>query len=242
MFYTNPLGALRRSVGHRRRQPEHRLESGLGRAHRPLRRRLDHRDGDPVQVAALHLGRRPDLGHPASAASIRRKNEWTLPDAAAGGSMAGPAGILTASRRPARWSASTCRRPAGTSSSSRTRIAQADHRSAAHAAESNDRDRRRRRRREVRHHRQPDRRPHRQHRLRAGRGRRAAGQPDALQPVLSGEARLLPRGPRHLRLRARRRGGSGDRRQQRRSRRTCSTAAASASTAAASSRSTPAAG
>jgi hypothetical protein len=37
-----------------------------------------------------------------------------------------------------------------------------------------------------------DGRPHLQHRLRAGGGRRAAGEPDALQPVLSGEARLLP--------------------------------------------------
>ncbi len=42
-------------------------------------------------------------------------------------------------------------------------------------------------------HAEPDRRPHLQHRLRAGRSRRAAGEPDALQPVLSREARLLPR-------------------------------------------------
>ena len=55
-----------------------------------------------------------------------------------------------------------------------------------------------------------------QHRLRAGRGGRAAGQPDALQPVVSREARVLPRGPRHLRLR---RGGSGQRRRQQRRRR-----------------------
>ena len=34
-----------------------------------------------------------------------------------------------------------------------------------------------------------------QHRLRAGRGRRAAGQPHPVQPVLSGEARVLPREP-----------------------------------------------
>ena len=59
----------------------------------------------------------------------------------------------------------------------------------------------RRRRREVRHHPEPDGRPHREHRLRAGRGRRAAGEPHALQPVLSREARLLPRGRRHLRVR-----------------------------------------
>ena len=43
-----------------------------------------------------------------------------------------------------------------------------------------------------------------QHRLRAGRGRRAAGQPDALQPVLSREARVLPREPGHVLVRRRR--------------------------------------
>ena len=51
---------------------------------------------------------------------------------------------------------------------------------------------------EIRHHAEPDGRPHHQHRLRAGGGRRAAGQPDPLRPVLSREARLLPRGPRHV--------------------------------------------
>ena len=43
----------------------------------------------------------------------------------------------------------------------------------------------------------------RQHRLRAGRGRRAAGQPHPLQPVLPGEARVLPGEPGHVRLRRR---------------------------------------
>ena len=42
---------------------------------------------------------------------------------------------------------------------------------------------------------------HLQHRLRAGRGRRGAGQPDAVQPVVSGEAGVLSRGPRNIRLR-----------------------------------------
>ncbi len=49
-----------------------------------------------------------------------------------------------------------------------------------------------RRRPEVRHHAEPDRRLHLQHRLRAGRSRRAAGQPDALCVELAGEARFLP--------------------------------------------------
>ena len=57
--------------------------------------------------------------------------------------------------------------------------------------------RRRRRRREVQHHPEPHRRPHLQHRLRAGGSRRTAGEPHALQPVLSREARLLPGEPGH---------------------------------------------
>ena len=56
--------------------------------------------------------------------------------------------------------------------------------------------------REIRRHAEPHRRPHLQHRLRAGRGRPAAGQPDAVQPVLSGKARVLPGEPGHLRASA----------------------------------------
>ncbi len=44
-------------------------------------------------------------------------------------------------------------------------------------------------------------RPDLQHRLRRGRGRPAAGEPDALLALLSGEARLLPRERGHLRVR-----------------------------------------
>jgi hypothetical protein len=49
----------------------------------------------------------------------------------------------------------------------------------------------RRRRHEVRRHRRAEPRSHLQHRLRAGGGRRAAGEPHAVQPVLPREARLL---------------------------------------------------
>ena len=48
-------------------------------------------------------------------------------------------------------------------------------------------------------------------RLRAGRRRRPAGEPDALQPLLPGEAGLLPRRPGHLRVR-RRTGGRDEQR------------------------------
>ena len=51
----------------------------------------------------------------------------------------------------------------------------------------------RRPRREVGRASEPHRRLHGQHRLRAGRGRRGAGQPDAVRSVLPGEAPLLPR-------------------------------------------------
>jgi hypothetical protein len=47
-----------------------------GRAHRPLRRRLDDGDGDPVQVAALPSPAATRPGASRCAASIRRKNEW----------------------------------------------------------------------------------------------------------------------------------------------------------------------
>ena len=67
---------------------------------------------------------------------------------------------------------------------------------------------------EVRAHPEPDRRPHREHRLRAGRGGRTAGQPHPLQPVLPREARLLPRGRRHVRIRRTRQRRAG-RRQRR---------------------------
>ena len=65
------------------------------------------------------------------------------------------------------------------------------------------RDGQRRLRLQVRADAQPDRRRHLAHRLRAGRRGPAADQPDALQPVLPREARLLHRRPGHLRLRRR---------------------------------------
>ena len=69
-------------------------------------------------------------------------------------------------------------------------------------------------RREVCGHAGTGRRPDGQHRLRAGRGRRTADQPHAVQSVLSGETRLLPGEPGHVLLR--RRGDQQRRRQLRR--------------------------
>ena len=59
-----------------------------------------------------------------------------------------------------------------------------------------------RRRPQVGRHARAQPRPDRQHRLRRDGGRRAAGEPHPLPPVLPGEALLLPGERRHLRLRA----------------------------------------
>ena len=63
-FYTNPLGALAEFSIVDEGAPKRRLESGLGRAHRALRRRLDGRDGDPLQVAPLSLRCVEGMGFP----------------------------------------------------------------------------------------------------------------------------------------------------------------------------------
>ena len=74
---------------------------------------------------------------------------------------------------------------------------------------------------------EPHRRLHRQHRLRAGGGRRAAGEPHALQPVLSRRsATSSSRGAASSTSRAAAPARHGGRRPP--TRRTCSTAAASA--------------
>ncbi len=64
------------------------------------------------------------------------------------------------------------------------------------------------------HHRRPDGRRDLQHRFRAGRGRRAAGEPHARRHALSRKTRFLPRGPGHLLLR--RPAGPAARRRRRR--------------------------
>ncbi len=67
MFYTNPLGALAEFAIDERREPQHRLEPRLGRSHGSLRRWVDGRDGDSVQVAPLSAGNRSSVGHLAPA-------------------------------------------------------------------------------------------------------------------------------------------------------------------------------
>ena len=134
-----------------------------------------------------------DLGHqlPAPPAPLQREQ---LLVAAARASTS-----CRACRWPARSKACRACGRAPTSASSRTR---SPARTRSPGVDI-DRRFRRRLRREVRRDVGPDLGLHRQHRLLAGRGRRAADQPDALQPVLPREARLLPRELRRLPVRRR---------------------------------------
>ena len=200
-FYTNPLGARADYSIVDEGAPNSDWNPVWDSEDRPVRGRLDGGDGDPVQVAALSLGPDEMWGFQMRRA-VRRKNEWgyltRIPQ-----NLAGPQGMNRISSGgtlvgldlpPAGKNLEL--KPYAISRLTTDRIQT--------PALRNDLDRRSRRRREVRRHRQPHRRLHLQHRLRAGRDRRAAGEPDALQPVLPGEARVLPRRARHLRLRPRR--------------------------------------
>ena len=157
-------------------------------------RRLDRRDRDPVQVAALRARARADLGHQPAPHDPRQERIRLhhADEAARGGSSRS-----SARRRPRRWSGSRCRRPAMNLEIKPYAISRLTTDLLASPAAAQRLRPGRRPRREVRHHQEPDRRLHLQHRLRAGRGRRGAGEPDAVQPAVPGEARVLPRRAGH---------------------------------------------
>ena len=185
----------------RRARLERRLEPDLERAHRAVRRRLDTRSGDPIQVAPLSTGPRPGLGHPAAPQSPVEER-GRLSDTA--GPRARTLSHLprVAGRHPRR-----CRgpvhRPAVRSEAVSHRRPQLERRP---VGPDDPRVRERRvGRRQVRGDREPDAGFHAQHRLRPGRGGRAAGEPDPIQPVLPGETRVFPREPGNVRFRRRRR-------------------------------------
>ena len=192
-----PARGDRRLRHHQRGQSERRLEPGVGRAHRPVRGRLDGGDGDPVQVPALPPGAAPAVG---GADSPSRPPEERANLHHLGAHRGRPPGHLPhVRRRPPRGP-----RRAGQRHQPRdqaVRHLRGHHRPHAGHAAPERRRRRLRGRRQVRHHPEPDRGLHLEHRLRPGRGGRAAGEPDPVQPVLPREARVLPRGPRHLRVR-----------------------------------------
>jgi hypothetical protein len=72
---TYPARRARRPGGDQRGQPERRLEPGVVRAHRPLRRWMDRGDGHPFKSIRYVSG--DDQQWSPDPRSIRRKNEWT---------------------------------------------------------------------------------------------------------------------------------------------------------------------
>ena len=91
LFYTNPLGARADYSVVDEGALEHRLEPGLDVEDRPLRRRLDRRDGDSVQVAALPFGPGSGLGHPG--APVGPAQERVGVSDAGAAEPGGPAGV-----------------------------------------------------------------------------------------------------------------------------------------------------
>ena len=175
---------------HQRLQPE--LGRRLDGARADHRARLGGRDGHPAEDASLRPGREQDLGlqrdaqHPSQERAglpvVHPARLRHLPHFA-GGQGAGPEHAET----PRHQADSLCaglgqqglharQRPAGPRLPGRDRH-------------------------EVGRHAEPDARRHRQHRLRASGGRRGAGQPDPLRPVLPREAAVLPGERVHLPVR-----------------------------------------
>ena len=199
-FYANPIGGLADSQITDENPPNTDWNTIWDVKTGRFERRLDHRDGDSVQVAALCARARSDVGHQPAA---RRAMEERVV-----APHADSAGADDLPRHPEDFVGGDAGRPPGAagaaerSSSSRTRSRSVstdrhdvagDRATIQPDAVGGDV--------EVRRHAEPDRRLHRQHRLRAGGGRRAAGEPHALQPVLPGEARLLPRRAGDVRVR-----------------------------------------
>ena len=202
---------LRRQPGHRRGPAQRRLEHGVDGPHGGIRRRLDDRDGDSLQVAALRPGPRADLGdQPAAGRALEERMVVPGPRAARADHLPRhPEGLVGGhAHRPG----SAGRQPHHRAEAVRPQ--RALHRPDRGAAVGAGLRGAGRRRLQVRADPELHRRPDRQHRLRPGRSRRAAGQPHPLQPVLPREARLLPRRRRHVRLRR-----PGQRRARRRQRR-----------------------
>ena len=192
-----PARRAGRSDLYGRRQSESRLELGVGGSNRPIRRRLDRGNRHSVQVAALHVGSRSDVGRqfPARHPSQERVG---APHCAAGGAWRVDGLVSRVGRRDARGPGSSD----GEQEHRDQAVRHFEVHDRSHARVARRPRRRLRRRREVRHHRQPHRRYHLQHRFRPGRSRRAAGESHEVSPQLSREARLFSRGPWHLRLRA----------------------------------------
>ncbi len=156
-----------------------------------------HRDGHPVQVAALppewtaDLGRQLQTRHPMEERVRRRDADTGRVRRVGSGADAGRGDAC----RP-----DDARAIAEPRAEAVRRVGGHDRRNGGGSLPQR-RDGRRGHRFEVRALPEPDGGRDRQHRLCADRGGPSAGQPDPLQPALSGEARLLPRRAGDLRLR-----------------------------------------
>ena len=190
-FEMNPSGLMADAVfGVNGDEP--RVGRHLERARPPQRDRLDDRDRDPVPHAQLR-SRQRHLGHqlPAHRPAEERRQHLD-------GLGAQPGARPHDQRRPRHGHHATSRqgtgldiKPYGLFATDASRRGRGGWRSRPRTRASTSSTTRRR----------PARQPHDQHRLRADRGRSAPGQPDALLPVLSRAARLLPRRRHLLRLR-----------------------------------------
>ena len=192
-------GRPARRAAHQRVAAEPGLEPGVRRLGRPHRGRLGDGGGPALQVAALPRRGSADLGLPG-AARQPLEERVVLPDAAVRRTGAARPLPRVAGRHPGRD-----RSPAGVAA---VRGQAVRHRrpddQPGRLAPDRERDRLGRRgRHQVRGDPGADRRLHRQPRLRAGGGRRAADQPDPLQPLLPREARVLPGEPGDVPLRRR---------------------------------------
>ena len=171
----------------------------MGSLRRPLRGWLDGGVGHPVQVAALPSWARADLGLQRTPGQQGEERNILSHEAAARARTARAVSVVARVNgrraRSAAWIAK--------SRDQAVRRLRPDERRQRDSGRLQRCVGRHRRRREVRTDAEPDRRLHLQHGLRAGRSRRTAGQPHALQPVLPGEARVLPREPRPVRFRRR---------------------------------------
>ena len=110
MFYANPLGGFSDYSVVDEGAPNTDWNPVWDVADRPLRRRLDDRDADPVQVAALHVGHRSGVGHPVPPLDSPQERV-DLSDAGAAEHGRSP-GAQSRVGRTARWSVSICRRRA----------------------------------------------------------------------------------------------------------------------------------
>ena len=194
LFHTNALGALFDAQVTDERNTNSDWNTVWWVKSRLVEKRLHPGDPDPVPLAPLRRRRTPALGNQLPPPHQAQERAG-VPDPDAPGVQPERTGAPLQCG-DARGSRGAGRFAADGTEALRHRLP--DARPAERPAERVVR--RRRRRLQVRRHRRAHRRRHLEHRLRAGGGRRDAGQPEPVQPLLPGKARVLPRRPGGLRL------------------------------------------